>query len=128
VARATGPLAALSLALATACAPTPNTPPGPVGTLSPDAQAGKTLMQQKGCGSCHVVPGVPGAEGVIGPSLAGVASRSTLAGGAVPNTSPGELKNWIEHPDTVKPGTQMPNLGLTDEQATQIVAYLELLR
>jgi cytochrome c1 len=75
-----------------------------------------------------VIPGVPGAEGVIGPSLAGVATRTTLAGGAVPNNSPDDLKSWIEHPDTLKPGTSMPNLGLTDQQATQIVAYLELLR
>ncbi len=122
-------LAAIGLLLAAACAPHPNTPPGPdAATLSADAQAGETLIQQKGCGGCHVIPGVPGAEGVIGPKLAGVASRTTLAGGAVPNNSPDDLKNWIEHPDTVKPGTSMPNLGLTDQQATRIVAYLELLR
>jgi cytochrome c1 len=127
VARAPFLLAVLGLLLATGCAPHPNTPPGPQATLSADAQAGEMLIQQKGCGGCHVIPGVPGAEGVIGPSLAGVASRTTLAGGAVPNNSPDDLKNWIEHPDTLKPGTSMPNLGLTDQQATQVVAYLELL-
>jgi cytochrome c len=86
------------------------------------------VIQQKGCGGCHVIPGVPGAEGAVGPSLAGVASRTTLAGGAVPNNSPADLENWIQHPDTLKPGTSMPNLGLTDQQATQVVAYLELLK
>jgi cytochrome c1 len=94
----------------------------------PTAAAGQQLIQQKGCGSCHTIPGVAGANGVIGPSLAGVASRKTLAGGEVPNNGPDDLKKWILDPPAVKPGTAMPKLGLTDDEATKIVAYLETLK
>jgi cytochrome c1 len=90
--------------------------------------AGKALIAQEPCGTCHTIPGVPGANGVIGPNLAGVASRTTIAGGAVPNNGPDDLKKWILNPPALKPGTAMPNLGLTDDQATTIVAYLETLK
>ena len=64
----------------------------------------------------------------VGPSLAGVASRKTIAGGAVPNNGPDDVKRWIINPPALKPGTIMPNLGLTDDEATKIVAYLETLK
>ena len=64
----------------------------------------------------------------IGPNLAGVASRNRIAGGAVPNNGPDDLKRWIMNPPALKPGTAMPNLGLTDDDATKIVAYLETLK
>ena len=92
------------------------------------AQQGQQLMAQKGCGGCHTVPGVAGATGTVGPGLAGVASRTTIAGGAVPNNGPADLQRWILDPPAVKPGTQMPKLGLTDQEAQQIVAYLETLQ
>jgi cytochrome c1 len=86
------------------------------------------LAAQKGCGGCHTIPGVAGANGTVGPALAGVAARTAIAGGAVPNTGPDDLKKWILDPPAVKPGTQMPKLGLTDQEATDIVAFLETLR
>jgi cytochrome c1 len=64
----------------------------------------------------------------VGPSLAGVASRPKIAGGAVPNSGPDDLKKWILNPPALKPGTAMPNVGLTDDEATKIVAYLETLK
>jgi cytochrome c len=116
--------AGLVALLASACAASsPNAAPA-----DPAAAAGQTLIAQKGCGGCHTVPGVPGANGVIGPNLAGVASRTTIAGGAVPNNGPDDLKRWILNPPAVKPGTPMPNLGLSDDDATKIVAYLETLK
>jgi cytochrome c len=124
-------LAVGALLLAGGCAPTgggANAAPAPTGPLSPDAQAGQRLIAQKGCGACHIIPGVSGANGVVGPSLAGVAGRTSIAGGAVPNTGPDDLKNWIMDPPALKPDTQMPNLGLSDDEATKIVAYLELLK
>jgi len=129
--------AALTTALivvATACGPStssPAAPPKPVSGPTPDpalVAAGQSLVQQKGCGGCHTIPDVPGATGSIGPNLGGVASRDTIAGGAVPNNGPDDLKRWILNPPAVKPGTAMPNLGLTDDEATTIVAFLESLR
>lgn len=110
-------LALALIVLGGACA-APSTP----------ASEGQSLIAQKGCGACHAVPGVSGANGVIGPSLAGIASRPAIAGGAVPNTGPDDLKRWIMDPPAVRPGTSMPKLGLTDDEATRIVAYLETLK
>jgi cytochrome c oxidase subunit II len=104
------------------------TPPPVAGGGGDVAAAGKDLISQKGCGGCHTIPGVQGANGTIGPNLAGVASRRMIAGGAVPNTGPDDLKKWIMNPPALKPGTAMPNLGLTDDEATKIVAYLETLK
>jgi cytochrome c oxidase subunit 2 len=126
-------------------APAPTLSPGgapppqpPVGVPKPPApapaadaatiEAGKALVTQKGCGACHMIPGIPGAAGTIGPNLAGVASRTRIAGGAVPNNGPDDLKKWIMNPPALKPGTLMPNLSLTDDEATKIVAFLETLK
>jgi cytochrome c oxidase subunit 2 len=105
--------------------PVPPPAPPPAGA-SPDE--GRALVAQKGCGGCHTIPGVPGATGTIGPNLAGVASRPRIAGGAVPNNGPDDLKRWIMNPQALKPGTAMPNLGLSDDDATKIVAFLETLK
>jgi cytochrome c2 len=86
------------------------------------------LIVQKGCPACHTISGIPGAAGTVGPNLDGVASRTTIAGGAVANNGPDDLKKWILDPPANKPGTAMPKLGLTDDEATKIVAYLETLK
>jgi cytochrome c len=86
---------------------------------SPAAE-GQQLIATKPCVGCHTIPGVPGATGV--------ASRTKIAAGAVNNTGPDDLKKWILNPPALKPGTLMPNVGLTDDEATRIVAYLELLK
>lgn len=91
------------------------------------ADEGKALIATR-CASCHMVPGVPGATGTVGPSLAGVASRTRIAGGAVPNNGLDDLKRWILNPQALKPGTAMPNPGLTDDEATKIATYLETLK
>ena len=123
----------LALAVAACAAPNSSSPaaaakPG-VPTPEPTAVAeGQTLTIQKGCGGCHIIPGIPGASGAVGPDLTGVANRATIAGGALPNNGPDDLKRWILDPPAAKPGTVMPNLGLTDNEATRIVAYLETLR
>jgi cytochrome c2 len=98
--------------------------------LSPGSPAaeGAQLIASKPCVGCHTIPGIPGATGLVGPNLAGVAGRSKIAGGAVANTGPDDLKKWILNPAAVKPGTAMPNVGLTDDEATKIVAYLETLK
>jgi cytochrome c len=92
------------------------------------AALGQQLIATKPCVGCHTIPGVPGATGTVGPNLAGVASRTKIAGGVVPNTGPDDLKKWILNPSALKPGTAMPNVGLTDDEATKIVAYLETLK
>jgi cytochrome c oxidase subunit II len=103
--------------------------PAPGGAAAAgNPQQGAQLIGQKGCGTCHTIPGIQGANGTIGPGLAGVAARSQIAGGAVPNNGPDDLKKWIMNPPALKPGTAMPNLNLSDADATNIVAYLETLK
>jgi cytochrome c len=89
-------------------------------------QPGKQLIAQYKCGTCHTVPGVPGARGVFGPPLNFLGRRTMLAGN-FPNT-PDYLVRWIMSPQTMKPGTAMPDLGLDERQARDVAAYLETLR
>jgi cytochrome c len=99
-------------------------------TSSPGAPASQRsvpdAMRQYGCPSCHVIPGVPGASGHVGPSLAGVAQRSYLAG-TLPNT-PENLASWVMHPQHLRPGTAMPEMGVTERDAHRIVEFLERIR
>jgi len=75
-----------------------------------------------GCGSCHMIPGVDGADGRVGPSLADIGERWSIAG-RLPNT-PQNLVRWITSPQEVDPGTLMPDLGVAPQQARDIAAYL----
>jgi cytochrome c2 len=86
--------------------------------------ATKSAMSAQ-CSSCHVIPGVPGAFGDIGPSLKGVARRPLIAGKLANN--PANMVHWLMHPQQVSPGTAMPELGLTSDQAGKIAAYLGTL-
>lgn len=79
-----------------------------------------------GCGSCHRIPGVARAEGRVGPPLDGLADRIYLAG-ELTNT-PDNLIRWLRSPQEVSPGTAMPDVGLTEEEARHIAAYLLTLR
>lgn len=81
------------------------------------------LMIQYGCPTCHVVPGVPGAVGKVGPSLADLRQRSYLAGTL--QNSPDSLVLWIQHPQHIHPGTAMPEMGVTTDDAKAIATFLE---
>ena len=104
--------------------------PGGAPVLEPGSPAaeGAQIIATKPCVGCHTIPGIPGATGTVGPSLAGVAGRTKIAGGAVSNSGPEDLKKWILNPPALKPGTLMPNVGLNDDEATKIVAFLETLK
>jgi cytochrome c len=87
---------------------------------------GRTYMEAAGCGSCHMIPGVVNARGMVGPSLEHFAQRSFIAG-EVPNTTDNLVK-WIVNPPSIEPKTAMPVLGVTPTQARDIAAYLYQLR
>jgi cytochrome c len=88
-------------------------------------RAGKVAIQAYGCGSCHTVPGVRGADGLAAPPLTRFASRSFIAGEASNTTD--NLIRWIQAPESIEPGTAMPNLGVTAGIARDIAAYLYTL-
>ena len=87
---------------------------------------GRAELGAVGCGSCHEIPGVRGARGLVGPPLGGIAERTMLAGRA-PNT-PANMIAWIRDPQTIEPGTAMPNLGVDERTARDMAAYLYTLR
>ena len=91
-----------------------------------DADRGRELVRAYGCGSCHSIPGVAGANGLVGPPLAGIASRSYIAG-VLPN-APDNMLRWLRDPRAVDSLTAMPNLGVTPSDARHLAAYLYTLR
>ncbi len=91
-----------------------------------DEHQGKALIVSYGCGSCHTIPGVHGARGLVGPPLY-FFGRRTMIAGELPNT-PENLVRWLRNPPGVEPGTAMPNLGLNQNQAQDIAAYLDSLQ
>lgn len=94
--------------------------------MSGDPSHGRALIESYGCGACHVVPGIHAARGDVGPSLLNFSNRSMIAGDLA--NSPENLVRWIRDPVAIEPKTAMPNLGVSDEQAHDIAAYLYTLR
>jgi cytochrome c len=90
------------------------------------AKRGKQQIIAYGCGSCHVIPGIRQATGLVGPPLTHFAKRSYIAG-EVPNT-PEFLTQWIAVPQSIEPGTVMPNLGVSYGKARDIATYLYTLK
>jgi len=90
------------------------------------ATRGPALITAYGCGACHMVPGVKGAVGNVGPPLARFGDRTYVAG--MLRNSPSNLIRWIRDPQGVIPGNAMPDMGVTDADARDIAAYLYTLR
>ena len=91
-----------------------------------DAERGRTAIQGYGCGSCHTIPGIPRARALVGPPLWGIADRAYIAG-VLPNTE-ADMIRWVQNPPVVDPRTLMPNMGVSEQDARDIAAYLYTLR
>ena len=111
----------LAAALLGACSEGTRAPP-PDG----DRARGRVLLQRYGCGYCHRIPGVADARGDVGPPLDDVGRRVYLAG-TLPNT-PEQMAQWIRFPQAYRPGTAMPDLHVTADDAKDMVAHLYRLR
>jgi cytochrome c oxidase subunit 2 len=92
----------------------------------PAAAAGQAAFQSNACISCHTIKGTV-ATGTFGPDLTHIASRDTIASGAVPNT-PANLRVFIGDPAHFKPGVLMPPMHLKQPDVDAITTYLETLR
>lgn len=106
-----------------ACGPSPVPPPG-ITVGSPFR--GAETIQRFGCGSCHVIPGIDDAEGHVGPPLTDFGDRKFIAGAVANNED--NLVQWLLNPEAIEPGTAMPDVGLSEEQAHDVAAYLYSLR
>ena len=108
-------LIACALALAACVGPSRPLPAG-------DPVNGRLLLRQFGCGACHEIPGVADAQARVGPPLKGV-SRRVYIGGVLP-TTPANMAAFIRTPRKFEPRTVMPEPGITEAHARDMVAYL----
>ncbi|MEZ5786042.1 MAG: cytochrome C [Xanthobacteraceae bacterium] len=91
---------------------------------NPDA--GRRAVMAIDCGICHVIPGIAGARGIVGPSLEQFGSRPLIAGIA-PN-EPATLARWVRDAPSMAPDTAMPALPLDELQSRDVAAFLYTLR
>jgi cytochrome c oxidase subunit 2 len=84
---------------------------------------GQKLFLMKGCVGCHSLVAYNAPKGLLGPNLANVGARTYIAAGTLPNTDE-NLAHWIRVPQDVKHGVLMPNLGVTEDEAKALVAFL----
>jgi cytochrome c oxidase subunit 2 len=88
--------------------------------------AGQAYVTGAQCASCHAIAGTP-ASGQVAPDLTHFASRRTIAAGALP-MSRANIARWIENPQAVKPGSNMPKVPLDAEQLRAVTFYLDSLK
>jgi mono/diheme cytochrome c family protein len=93
---------------------------------TPDAARGKTAIHQYACVTCHVIPGIVGGNAPVGPPLTGIGTRPFIAG-VLPNT-PDTMLQWLRSPQSISPHNAMPDLGVTEQDAADIAAYLATLK
>ncbi|MCD0505869.1 c-type cytochrome [Bordetella petrii] len=90
-----------------------------------DAEAGRLAMQQYLCVTCHAIPGVVGANRHVGPPLEGMANQQYIAG-LLPNT-PANMVRWLRNPQDIDPASAMPDLGVSEQDARDMAAFLATL-
>ena len=89
-------------------------------------EQGEAAIEEYGCGSCHTIPGISSADARVGSSLEDFGERTFIAG-ELSNT-PENLIIFLLDPQQINPGTDMPDLGLSPEEAANIAAYLYTLQ
>lgn len=93
--------------------------------MTPEQTRGLKVVEFR-CGLCHAVRGTE-AGSHFGPDLTHLMSRRLIASGALLNT-PGALAGWVQNPQGVKPGSQMPDQYLSGPQLQDVTAYLATLK
>jgi len=77
---------------------------------------GEGLFKEHGCYGCHTV-GKFGTQG-IAPDLSHVGAKHDV----------GYLTRWLKDPESQRPTAHMPKIGLSDDEAKALAAYLGSLR
>jgi cytochrome c oxidase subunit 2 len=98
------------------------------GRANEDAKVaiGRRVFERTACLNCHAIDGTNG-TGRFGPDLTHLMSRQTIAAGAAEN-NPENLRLWIQNPYSIKPGSLMPAMKLTEAELDALVGYLETLQ
>jgi cytochrome c1 len=58
--------------------------------------------------------------------LKGLRERVRIVDGTMENNTK-NLKAWLKNPKSIKSGTLMPNMGLTDDEIEIVIEYLNML-
>lgn len=90
--------------------------------INDEDRVAKKLIQRYGCGTCHSIPGIDWADAHVGPSLDSYQKQAYIAG-ILPN-SQRNLIGFLVEPSAVHEHTAMPDLGLSEFDATIIARYL----
>jgi cytochrome c oxidase subunit 2 len=91
------------------------------------ARHGRAVFESAACPVCHTVRGTQ-AQGTVGPDLTHVGSRYAIAGGMLLNNR-ANLQAWVTQAQSLKPGSQMPNLTqFNGEDLQSLVTYLQSLK
>jgi cytochrome c oxidase subunit 2 len=90
-----------------------------------DASPGLVVFQAR-CAVCHTVRGT-NSGGRLGPDLSHLMQRGTIAAGMLTNSAV-HLQEWVKDPQAIKPGSMMPQLDLTFDDLSTVVAYLQTLK
>lgn len=91
-----------------------------------DPDRGAALIGKFGCGACHTIPGIDGADGLVGPPLDHMGQRVYVAG--VLRNTPDNMMTWLLDPQSIVPNNAMPDVGLDEQQARDVAAYLSTLQ
>jgi cytochrome c2 len=97
-------------------------PPSAAAQPADRVERGRALLAQYQCGACHSIPGVPSARGQVAQPLGAWRHRSYIAG-RLPNREQ-VLARWIVAPQALVPGTAMPSMGVSPQDAQAMAAYL----
>lgn len=87
-----------------------------LGDEVPEAElisTGRALIRRAGCAGCHRIPGMEGWESTA-PDLDGLAEKM----------QPEWLLAWLRDPQSLQPGTWMPDFRLGDGEARALAAFL----
>jgi cytochrome c2 len=95
-----------------------------------DAERGRTVVAEKGCLACHELTGASRSDMAM---AAPRVSPDALARGmtqapdlrlARERFRPDAIVRWIRDPASLRPGTDMPSLRLTEEEARDAAAFI----
>jgi cytochrome c oxidase subunit 2 len=90
------------------------------------AAEGEKLFLEGTCVNCHAIRGTE-AQARTAPDLTHFATRNTLAGAMFDNNTE-NLAAWLRDPPEMKPGSKMPDYGLSEDEIDALVAYLQSLK
>jgi cytochrome c2 len=87
-----------------------------------EMERGRVALANYGCAACHSIKGMHAPDRTVGPPLEHISKNSYIAG-VLPNNS-ASMARWIMTPRRISPGTAMPDLGVTADDARAMAAYL----